>query len=101
MTFQSSGPAGFVKVSQSGNLEFDKDRRILSRPNVETSGGLLSSFLVRKNGGVAATQQILSVDSVLLITRLAPDKKKRSSDDGKGFFSVWRKVGAPVFSENE
>ena len=100
MTFKSSGPAGFVWVSQSGNLEFDKDRRILSRPIVETSGGLLSSFLVGKKGGVAAAQQILSVDSVLLITRLAPEKK-RSSDDGKGFFSVWRKVGAPVLSENE
>jgi hypothetical protein len=101
MTFQSSGPVGFVKVTQSGSMEFDEDRRILSRQNVETGGGgLLSSLLVGKNGGVAAAQQILSVDSVLLITRLAPDKK-RSSDDGKGFFSVWRRVGAPVFTENE
>jgi hypothetical protein len=99
MTFQSSGPVGFVKVTQSGSVEFDEDRRILSRQNVETGGGgLLSGLLVGKNG--AAAQQILSVDSVLLITRLAPDKKKRSSDDGKGFFSVWRRVGAPVFTEN-
>jgi hypothetical protein len=101
MTFQSSGPVGFVKVTQSGSVEFDEDRRILSRQNVETGGGgLLSGLLVGKNGGVmAAAQQILSADSVLLITRLAPDKK-RSSDDGKGFFSVWRRVGAPVFTEN-
>jgi hypothetical protein len=101
MTFQSSGPIGFVKVMQSGSVEFEEDRRILSHPRVETSGGgLLSSFLVGKNGGVAAAQQILAVDSVLLITRLAPDKKL-SSDDDKGFFSVWRRVGAPVFTDSE
>ena len=92
MTFRSSGPAGFVKVTQSGDLDFESNRRILSRPKVETSGGLLSGILLGKKGGQAVAQQIISVDSVLLITRLAPDKKRSPENSNRGYFSVWRRV---------
>ena len=46
MTFSSSGPAGFVKVSQSGNVDFDSNRRILSKEQVLTVGGGMLSGLI-------------------------------------------------------
>jgi hypothetical protein len=103
MTFSSTGPAGFVKVSQSGNVDFDSNRRILSKEKVSTAGGGMLSGLIMggKSNTMAAAQQVVSVDSVLLVTRLAPDKKRSAVDGNKGYFSVWRRVGAPILSESE
>ena len=103
MTFSSSGPAGFVKVSQSGNVDFDSNRRILSKEQVLTVGGGMLSGLITggKSNTISAAQQVVSVDSVLLVTRLAPDKKRSAVDSNKSYFSVWRRVGAPVVNESE
>lgn len=101
MAFSFAGPSGFVKVSQSGDLEFESEKRILSKTNVNTSGGgMLSGLMVGKSNTLTAAQQVLSVDSTLLITRLAPDKKRSAADTTKNFFSVWRRVGAPMLAES-
>lgn len=101
MAFSFAGPSGFVKVSQSGDLEFESEKRILSKTNVNTSGGgMLSGLMVGKSNTLTAAQQVVSVDSTLLITRLAPDKKRSAADTTKNFFSVWRRVGAPMLAES-
>lgn len=98
-TFSSSGNAAFIKVDQSGSFDLQRKRRILTRTDVSVSGtgGMLSGFLAKGSGGVAGAvstpHQIVLVDSVLLITRMAPSLKQRSYDDStKEYFAVWRRA---------
>jgi hypothetical protein len=94
MKFTFTDPSSFVKVSQSGSIEFDSEKRILSKTNVSGGGGVLSGLISggKSNILTGSAQQIVSVDSVLLVTRLAPDKKRSVADGNKGYFSVWRRV---------
>jgi hypothetical protein len=98
MAFKSKGSAGFLTVSQSGSIEFEGKQRILTRTDVDVSGtgGPLSGFLVKGSGGAAGAvstpHQVFSVDSVLLITRMAPMKNRRYDDSQKEYFAVWKKV---------
>ena len=97
MSFTSSGSAGFLTVDQSGGIEFEEERRILKRTDLSVSGGIFSGFLNKGSGGVAgaisAPHQIVSVDSILLITRMAPTEKIKSyADSTKEYFAVWRKA---------
>ena len=99
MTFTSSGSAGFLTVDQSGGIDFQAKRRILTRTDVAVSGtgGMFSGFLAKGSGGAAGAistpHQIVSVDSILLITRMAPSEKtKRFDDSTKEYFAVWRKA---------
>lgn len=84
--------------SQSGSLDFDEKERILSREGstVKTAGGgggLFSMFKGAKGTAgemTKAPQQILSVDSALLVSRAIV--KSQAADNVKDYFSVWRRV---------
>jgi hypothetical protein len=98
--FSSSVAAGFLSVEQSGGIEFQNKRRILKRTDlvVSGSGGMLSGFLAKTSGGapgaISTPHQIVSVDSVLLITRMAASESKKFDDSTKEYFAVWSRVGA-------
>lgn len=99
MSFSSAGLTGFITVEESGRLEFQEDQRILQRCKVETSSGLLSGLF--PNIGATSSdvpQQIVTVDSVLLITRCVSGKR-RASNEIKEHFAVWRKVNPGTFSK--
>jgi tetratricopeptide (TPR) repeat protein len=105
MTFEASGPSGLVTMQSSGRIEMDSSKRILSRLEVQSSGGgaggLLNIFTGSKDSGFAAAvsrqEQIISVDSILLITKRAPGSRK-GSDADKEHFAVWRRecAGTPM-----
>jgi hypothetical protein len=103
MTFESKGSAGFLSVTQSGGIEFQEKRRVLKRTDLDVSGtgGMLSGFLTKGSGGAAGAvstpHQIVSVDSVLLITRMAPMKNKKYDDSQKEYFAVWRRMEPGTF----
>ncbi|GKY93619.1 hypothetical protein MPSEU_000329300 [Mayamaea pseudoterrestris] len=95
--FSSSGPQGFTRFEQSGKIEFNRKRRILWRSGVRvTSGGVFTGLFGGKTAGcfgaIRAPQQIMSVDSVLLVTRGVPSRRVRQTDDDKDYFAVWRRV---------
>lgn len=102
MKFKSSIPQGFLgPVSKKGGLDFNDERRILSKTNVKTSGGggFLSALMSGSSGADAAPnapQQIISVDGVLLITKYAG--KKKADDSMKEYFCVWRRVEPGTYS---
>lgn len=107
MRFQSSVPKGFLTVSQSGAFEFESERRIMERTNVSSSGAgnMFSAILSGSSGGSSSqssSQQIVLVDSVLLVTRNAPNPKKKSvtDDNVKDYFAVWRRVEPGTYSES-
>eukprot|EP00956_Cyclotella_meneghiniana_P043731 scaffold284863_cov93-Cyclotella_meneghiniana.AAC.4 len=89
-----------VRISkQSGSFEFDGENRILTREGakpykVESGGSLFGMFGDNKRSrGVKMAnipQQVLSVDSVLLITRALV--KASAADNIKDYYSVWRKL---------
>lgn len=93
MRFTSSGQEKFLTVSKSGGIEFDGERRVLTRTGVQSSGagGLLAAVFAGSAEKAAPNgpQQIVSVDEVLLITKYAGEKK--SEDSIKGYFCVWRR----------
>jgi hypothetical protein len=101
MTFEAIGPSGLVTIQSSGRIEMEDSKRILSRSKVKTSGtgvgGMLSIFRGGKDSGfpaaVTRTQQIISVDSILLITKCAPGTRK-GKDADKEHFAVWRRESA-------
>jgi len=105
MSYNASGPAGFLKLTQTGKFDFDEELRIITRKEVESrgSGAFLTDLLGTSNlsGAMASTnleQQILSVDSELLITRVVVEKRS-SLDTMKEYFSVWRRAETGQFSE--
>ena len=73
----------------------DDSKRVLSKDDIDSSstgvGGFLSMITGGKNSGFAAAvarkQQIVSVDSLLLITRCARGSRK-SGDLDKEYFGV-------------
>jgi len=100
MSYQA-GTKGLRPSSQSGSLRFDERERILSRGDDSSGkeapgggGGFLSVLLGGRSGvGEKMTQvpqQILSVDSALMVTRAIV--KVQAADNVKGYFSVWRRV---------
>ena len=65
------------------------------------TGGMLSGFFSKGGGAAGAigiAVQVVSVDSILLITRIAPSKKFKSDDSKKEYFAVWRKAEPGTFS---
>jgi hypothetical protein len=102
MTFSASGPSGLVSLKCSGSIDMEDTKRILSKTVVETSntgfGGILSILSGGRDSGFSAAvsrqQQIISVDSLLLITRCTPGSRKPYDAD-KEHFGVWRRVVAP------
>ena len=98
MTFSASGPSGLGTENCSGRIVMDDSKRVLSRDQIDSSntgvGGILSMISGGKNSGFSAAvsrkQQIISVDSLLLITRCARGSRK-SGDLDKEYFGVWRR----------
>jgi hypothetical protein len=105
MSFTSLSPQGFLTVEQSGAIEFNDKRRILRRKSVEVSGGggmlagLLGSVKYGAAGAVRSEQQIVTVDSTMMVTRGVPSVRGPSSDDEKDYFAVWRRVDSGTFSK--
>lgn len=98
MSFSASGPSGLVKATSCGDIDMQDEKRILVRSNIQSSGGstgFFSIFSGGKNSGfvgaVSRQQQIMSVDSVLLITKSPPGSRK-GKDAEKEHFGVWRKI---------
>ena len=99
MTFSASGPSGLGTEKCSGQIAMDGSKRILSKEQVQSAssgvGGILSMLSGGKNSGFPAAvtrkHQIISVDSLLLITRCARGSRK-SGDLDKEYFGVWRRV---------
>ena len=103
--FESSSSVTFGTIEQSGGLEFNGKRRILRRQRVETTGSMLSSMFGTTTGAPGAIrvpQQVVTVDSVLLITRGVPSRIRRQAnkDDEKEYFAVWRRVDPGTFSSS-
>jgi hypothetical protein len=110
-TFSSCGPSAFSTVQNAGYVEFNDKRRILRRRGVQERGGgvgLLPSFFMGASiarGGfssaVRSPQQVMSVDSAMLITRGIPSRRVRQNDDGeKDYFAVWRRVEEGTYSSS-
>ena len=104
MTFEGTGPAGFLTLSQNGCLDFEEENRILSHTSVKSggSGAWLSGFISKSSptGALAAAtipQQVISVDSTMLITRNGIDKSS-VTENVQDYFSIWRKVEVGTFS---
>mmetsp|Transcript_22730 Transcript_22730/g.53891 ORF Transcript_22730/g.53891 Transcript_22730/m.53891 type:complete len:786 (+) Transcript_22730:251-2608(+) len=99
MTFSATGPSGLGTENCSGSIMMDDSKRVLSKDKIDSSnigvGGILSVITGGKNSGFSAAvsrkQQIVSVDSLLLITRRARGSSK-SGDLDKEYFGVWRRV---------
>ncbi|KAL3789103.1 hypothetical protein HJC23_008565 [Cyclotella cryptica] len=90
---------GFLSSPQFGGLLFDERDRILTREGAKAysgggGGNLLSLFGGNKKDTacmmINTPQQILSVDSTLLITRAIV--KVSAADNVKDYFSVWRRA---------
>jgi tetratricopeptide (TPR) repeat protein len=97
MTFSAVVPLGFVSVEQSGKIAFNEKRRILRRQSVQVLGGgvLAAIFKGTTTGAPAAVrlpQQVVMVDSVIMVTRGVPSMRVKSNDAEKDYFAVWRKV---------
>lgn len=99
MAFSASGPAGLARVEKSGEITIDEEKRILSRSEENTASqlGIFAIFGGMSKSGfpgaVSREQQIMSVDSVLLVTK-SPVGSRKGNDAEKEHFSVWRKVAA-------
>ena len=97
MTYSASGRSGLTMVDQKGEITIDESRRILSRKTLQGGGGsglLGGIFGGGKDAGgfagaVTRKQQIMTVDSNLLVTKGVPGKSGKSSE--KEHFSVWRR----------
>ena len=106
MSYQSFGPIGFFTVSQKGKYSVEDKKRLFSRSNVQNagSGAFLTSILEadKLSGAVASTnlqQQIIAVDSELLITRCVRPNMVDLSENVREYFSVWRRVKTGSYSE--
>jgi hypothetical protein len=98
MTFSASGPSGLVNVESSGQLDMEGSKRILTYKEKSSSGGgFLNVFRGSKDSGflgaISRGQQVISVDSILLITKSAPGSRKGRNAD-KEHFAVWRRIGS-------
>lgn len=97
MTFSASGPSGLTRVEKFGNVTVENEKRILTRSMDASSndGGFFAFLGGGSNSGFGAAvsreQQIVSVDSILLITK-SPMGSRRGKDAEKEHFGVWRKV---------
>jgi hypothetical protein len=103
MTFSASGRSVLLMVEKSGSLAFDESKRIVTRVKVVSGGGGAVSGIFGGTffgsgreygfaGAVSREQQIMTVDSTLLVTRAVPSKKETSEESVKEHFSVWRRV---------
>jgi len=76
-------------------LDFNEGHREIVRVNLPDSGGILGSFLEDPS---ALAQQVMFVDFVLFVCRLAY-KNAASDEDAKKYFSVWRRLEKGTYSD--
>jgi hypothetical protein len=99
MSYDASGPSGFLTLTQNGSFDIDKVKRIITRKEIEKDGSaalftdVYSSKLSGPTAAINLQQQIISIDSELLVTRTVLPKEKLSGTI-KGYFSVWRRAPA-------
>ena len=99
MSFSAKGTSGLFAVNTGGEIQMEDSTRVLRKAKVRAvsgvaaivsifGGGNESGFL----GSVVRDQQIMCVDSVLLITRSPPGEIR-----DKEHFCVWRRTttGSP------
>jgi hypothetical protein len=137
MSFTAAGPlTPFLTVQKLGNVMFNDKLRIVRRAKVATAGpsswftellfgnGRIVQNIGGPMGAIRNPQQIVLIDSVLLVTRNVPSKlrrlkrnfsststssttttttstSRRSSsdpDDEKDYFAVWRRVERGTYS---
>lgn len=99
MKFSSQVPVGFLSVSENGGLDFDEEKRVLRRNDIQSStGGILAGLLGGQDGATNSrvAQQVMTVDSVIMVTKCA--ETLRWQDEDKCFFAVWRRVEEGTFS---
>lgn len=98
MKFSSEGQVGFLPVSENGALEFDGKNRVLRRNNIQTSSGGVLAGLLGQNGAANSrvAQQIMIVDSIIMITKCA--ETLRWQDEDKCHYAVWRRVDGGILS---
>jgi tetratricopeptide (TPR) repeat protein len=131
LRYATEVPTGFfaTAVLQQGDIQFNPKRRVLRRqqgsPSSDGAGvgpsasvaspvssifsGLFTRSTTGPMGAIAPPQQVLLVDSILLITRNAPPmlglgstvKRRSSDDDEKDYFAVWRRVETGTYSESK
>ena len=99
LSYEATGPSGLMTTTTTtGKIQFEDSRRIITRIDVVSGGG--GGFLGGLFGGgkdvgflgaVSREQQIMCVDSVLMITK-SPQGSRKGKDSEKEHFSVWRKV---------
>lgn len=95
MSYKASSPSGFLTLSSKGSFKIDELRRTISRSDVSKDGSaafftdVYSSDLSGAVGSVLLPQQIISVDSEMLVTRSV--KEVSVTEKVKGYYSVWRR----------
>lgn len=105
MSYEASGPSGFLTLSQSGSFDIDEVQRIITRKEVEKEGSaafftdVYSSKLSGATAAVNLQQQIISVDSELLVTKTVLPMSALS-ETVKGYFSVWRRSKKGTYSSS-
>lgn len=101
MTFSASYPEnGLFDFICSGKIDMEDTKRILSKKVIETSNsgvrGFVSLISGKRDSGfsgsVSRQQQIISVDSLLMITRGVPGPSREKSNTEKEYFAVWRRI---------
>jgi hypothetical protein len=106
--FYRTQSQGFRSSTQSGGLSFDESDRILTREGAKAysgggGGNLLAMFGGNKKGTAGTMtntpQQILSVDSTLLVTRAIVTVS--AADNVKDYFSVWRRAEPGTYAGNK
>jgi len=100
--YKAFSPSGFLSVSQTGSFAIDDIKRVISRSEVSKEGSaafFTDLYSTRLTGAVAAVnlpQQIISIDSELLITRGIGTFSV--SETSKGYYSVWRRSEDGAYS---
>ncbi len=103
MSYSTSGPSGFLTLSSTGSFKIDDVRRTISRSDIDKDGSaaffvdVYSSNLSGPVGAVHLPQQIISLDSEMLITRSTSEASV--TETVKGYYSVWRRAEYGAYSE--
>lgn len=98
MSYEASGPSGFLTLSQKGSFDIDEQQRIITRKEVQKEGSaafftdVYSTKLTGATAAVNLPQQIISVDSELFVTRNVVSKSVLRDGNVNGYFCVWRRT---------
>jgi len=95
--YKLSFSSGLNPFSSQDSFQFDPQKRILIK-NQPPKKSFLDDFFTNKDVKIALLpQQVITVDSVLCVTRLADVNVKE--DNTKKYFSVWKKVPPKTYNK--